>query len=403
MDTDNLDYSYLEQALILVQRLKDGLSSEPDDDVKCDAHRLFRHNPFQEITQSERQHLDKQLQRCLIMLGCHINSKNTVMVVDKRNMDNYTYGKNGVIKSKPSNSVKFTACKPRRSFIMLHVIAKVINLLQNDKYMTNRELYYLSKDICGSRVNGLNKIIEDLCCLVGCSRIHLRIVCQAKGLVFGHLKFEIKSGEVFDCMTTKEGMRVPTPQNPIVDIQSDAKFILIVEKDCVLQKMINQEESTNFVNDYKAIIFTAKGYPDVNSRAFLNLIWRKLNIPVFALTDADPYGMEIACCYKFGCYSSASEASYLTLPQMKWLGLLPSDVAQHTIPESRMINLTDSDEKKIQSLLKRPYLKTRPDWLDQLHLMRKVGKKAELESIDIEGDYLTRTYIPNKLRYASWL
>ena len=402
-DIDNLNYSFLEQFIIQLSRLKDEMDDEEPESSYSDKHRLFRKNPYEDIGIPNRQHLDQLLHRSLITLGGSIDTQGRVQVIDRRHLGNYVYEKNGVIRLKPKEEIKFSVCAPRKSYLMLHVVAKIINLIQYDKYMTNRELYYNSKEICSSRICRLNRVVDDLCCLLGCSRVHLRILCQSKGLIFGPLKFKLKTGEVFDCLESKEGTKLPTPQIPIVDIESDAKFIMIVEKDSVLQKILNQEETTNFIEKYKPILFTAKGYPDVNSRAFLNLLWRKLKIPIFALTDADPHGVDIACCYKFGCYGAASEASYLALPQMKWLGLLPVDVEKHDIPESSLINLTDNDIKKIESMLKKPSLQKRPDWLSQISLIREMNKKAELESIDTQGDYLTRTYLPNKLRYASWL
>jgi DNA topoisomerase VI subunit A len=222
-------------------------------------------------------------------------------------------------------------------------------------------------------------------------------------LVYGNLKFKLKNNEKFDCLSSNEGVRIPTPHIPIVDIESDARLIIIIEKDSVLQKIIKQESSTNFVDNYKVILFTARGYPDLNSRAFLKKLWMHLKIPIFALTDGDPHGAEIACCYKFGCFATASESSYLAIPQIRWLGLLPSDVEKHPISQSSLINLTENDHNKLKSMCKRPYLRRRTEWLYQLGLMRDMGKKAELESIDIHGDYLTRTFIPNKLRYASWV
>jgi meiotic recombination protein SPO11 len=399
---DSLAYSYLDQASIQLARLSDIIRKELDFDPEDD-HRLFKSNPFDDVKPNERRHLESKLLKALMTLGNHLYEKNSVLVVDTRNIENFMYGTHGVIRLKPVNRIKFSLCAPKKCSLMLLVVAKITNLIQEDKYMSKRELYYKTATLCGSKLQQLNIILDDLCCLLGCSRVHLRILCQPKGLVYGNLRFKLKNNESFDCLSSNEGTRIPTPQIPIVEIISDAKCIIIIEKDSVLQKIIKQEISTNFVDTYKVILFTARGYPDINSRAFLNKLWTHLRIPIFVLTDADPHGAEIACCYKFGCFATASEASYLAVPQIRWLGLLPSDVEKHPIPSSSLVNLTEHDYNKIKSLFKRPYLRRKTDWLNQLSLMRDMGKKAELECIDLLGDYLTRTFIPNKLRYASWL
>uniref|UniRef100_A0A6G1S5L9 DNA topoisomerase (ATP-hydrolyzing) n=1 Tax=Aceria tosichella TaxID=561515 RepID=A0A6G1S5L9_9ACAR len=329
--------------------------------------------------------------------------KNPTTVVDRRSSRNFKYGIHGVIRLKPRNNVKLVTMARRKCEFMLTIVDKITTLIEEDRYMSNRELYYKTASLTGFDTTQLSTVLDDLCCSLGCSRVHLRILNQPKGLVYGHLKFKLKDNESFDCLSTREGTRIPTPYIPITEIKSDAKCIIIIEKDSVLQKIIKQDKTTNFVDTYKVILFTARGYPDVNSRAFLNKVWLQLKIPIFVLTDADPHGAEIACCYKFGCYATASESAYLALPQVRWLGLLPSDVEKHQIPESKLVRLSANDNSKLKSLLKRPYLRRKPEWLDQLHLMRDRGTKAEIESIDIMGDYLTRTFIPNKLRFASWL
>lgn len=43
-----------------------------------------------------------------------------------------------------------------------------------------------------------------------------------------------------------------------------------------------------------------KGFPDINTRLMLRRIWEELQLPIFALMDADPHGIEIMCVYRFG-------------------------------------------------------------------------------------------------------
>lgn len=48
-----------------------------------------------------------------------------------------------------------------------------------------------------------------------------------------------------------------------------------------------------FYNTYPCVIITGKGQPDVATRLFLRKVKDTLNIPVFALVDADPYGLKV--------------------------------------------------------------------------------------------------------------
>ena len=54
----------------------------------------------------------------------------------------------------------------------------------------------------------------------------------------------------------------PRPLRQVDDIQSDALFILLVEKDAAFMRLAEDR----FYNTYPCIILTAKGQPDVASR-----------------------------------------------------------------------------------------------------------------------------------------
>lgn len=362
---------------------------------------------------------------------------NSLLIVNRRDLRNYSYDKSGVIMLKSKNELKFTVAGRDRQAILLHLIAKLLKLVEEGTYMSKRELYYKSIDFCranrkistqsstqsssgtqsqpnstqSSRSNSQKKMnseklfqaLNDLCCLIGCSKVHLHILSQSKGLVYGNLKFTLEDGQCYDCLENKEGTQLPTSRIPIVDISSNAKFVMIVEKDTIMRKLLNNEQISRFVETYKVILFTAKGYPDVSSRAFVKYLWTRLKIPILALTDADPHGIEIVCSFKFGSYSTAYESTYTSVPQIKWLGFLPSEITKLSIEESKTILQTPIDMKKLESLIIRPYLRDKKSWMTEILILKKLGRKAELEALDKDGTYLIETYLPNKLRFGSWI
>lgn len=432
---ENLELDYEEQCFMQIDKLSEELlQSEKKEPSYGNSYRLFRNNLFEDMDSERRQHLEKLLTHTLRSIGEHvkahlidlsracdpINSPTTgeevcpghgptsqVLCVNRGKKSNFLYDKDGVIHLKPKDQIQFSIIGPSKQSLMLHLVAKVLQLLETDTYMTKRELFYKSLEFCKtkkgpSKGSRLDSMLDDLCCLAGCSKVHLHILTQSKGVVYGDLKFRLKNGEYYECFKN-EGVLIPTPQSPIVEMTSDAKFIIVLEKDSIMQKILNLESTSGFVKRYKVILFTAKGYPDVNSRAFLNFLWTKLRIPILAFTDADPHGLEIVCCYKFGCYATAHEGARLAVPHIKWLGLLPEEVTRRSLPESKTKPLSSSDLLKINSLLARPYIKNRQSWCRQLIQLKTIGKKAELEALDIDGEYLVTSYLPNKLRYASWL
>lgn len=62
------------------------------------------------------------------------------------------------------------------------------------------------------------------------------------------------------------------------------------------------------------------------SRMFLSRITSELQIPVLALVDSDPYGLNILSVYMSGSKNMSYDSASLTTPDIKWLGLRPSDL-----------------------------------------------------------------------------
>ncbi len=48
------------------------------------------------------------------------------------------------------------------------------------------------------------------------------------------------------------------------------------------------------------MLIIGRGYPDLATRTFLKRLEAEFNLPMFALVDADPYGLEIVCTYALG-------------------------------------------------------------------------------------------------------
>lgn len=87
-----------------------------------------------------------------------------------------------------------------------------------------------------------------------------------------------------------------------------------------------------------------------------------LNLKVFALVDCDPYGIEIAAVIRWGSYAQASIAKCandpsiseeLMIPDLIWLGLLPSDVAELALTYRASTVMSVRDLRKLESVKKR--------------------------------------------------
>lgn len=98
----------------------------------------------------------------------------------------------------------------------------------------------------------------------------------------------------------------------------------------------------------------------------IHKLWDSLHVPILALADADPHGIEIVCVYKFGSLSLAHESSHLAVPCLKWIGIHPTDIERLSIPENALLPLTKQDVNKANALLQRAYIQQNPEWEHQL-------------------------------------
>jgi meiotic recombination protein SPO11 len=169
-----------------------------------------------------------------------------------------------------------------------------------------------------------------------------------------------------------------------------------------------------------------RGYPDVSTRAFLKWLTERLAVPSFALVDADPHGMEvwllldwgnrhalpticraqIMSVYCVGSRAMAHDAKNLSVPTLRWLGVLPSDLARYNLPKSARIPLGPRDTQKITSLLQREYIRGNAAWRRELELMAKLGYKAEVESLQSGHQglrFLSEHFLPDKLAKGLWV
>ncbi|XP_052037548.1 meiotic recombination protein SPO11 isoform X3 [Apodemus sylvaticus] len=293
------------------------------------------------------------------------------------------------IKSNSPKSVKKFA-------LILKILSMIYKLIQSNTYATKRDIYYTDSQLFGNQA-AVDSIIDDISCMLKVPRRSLHVLSTSKGLIAGNLRYMEEDGTRVQCADSATATAVPTN----IQGMQNAKFLLIVEKDATFQRLLDD----NFCSRMSpCIMVTGKGIPDLNTRLLVKKLWDTFQIPVFTLVDADPYGIEIMCIYKYGSMSMSFDAHNLTIPTIRWLGLLPSDVKRLNIPKDRLIPLTRHDQLKLDSLLRRPYITYQPFWKKEMEMMADSKMKAEIQALTfLSSGYLSRVYLPNKLRFGGWI
>lgn len=183
---------------------------------------------------------------------------------------------------------------------------------QRGIHVTKRDLFYTDVKLFKDQTQS-DAVLDDVACMVGCTRTSLHVVASDKGLVVGRLQFK-EAGDEIDCTRLGlTGKNIAPHVDRITDIRSDAKFVLLVEKEAAYMRLAEDR----FYNTFPCILMTGKGQPDVATRVFLNRITSQLKIPVFALVDADPYGLKILSVYMQGSKNMSYDSHHLTTPNIK--------------------------------------------------------------------------------------
>ena len=287
----------------------------------------------------------------------------------------------------------------RETTITARILSIVHELLEENIHATKREVFYNDVNLFKDQRES-DDALEDVAAMLNVERNALHVVASAKGAVIGRLRFR-ESNDLIDCRKMGTGGKAITPLvDTITNIESDAEFILVVEKDAAFIRLAEDK----FYDKYPSIIITGKGQPDIGTRMFLKLLVRELKLPVLALVDSDPFGLHIMLVYAVGSKRMSYETPFLTIPEIKWLGVRPSDLDKYKIPKSVRIPMTKNDIERGKQLLGEEFIKRRPEYVKEIELMLKTKEKAEIQALASKGfRFLTNTFLPEKIETGDWI
>ncbi|KAF4598029.1 endodeoxyribonuclease [Pleurotus pulmonarius] len=195
-------------------------------------------------------------------------------LADRRKImaDGYSPGTRSIYYPKNSQS---PSAKPFAQ--LLRVVDCIHEALIDDAPTTKRDVYY--KDVSLFKSQGVvDKIIDDLAATFHLERSDLNMRATSKGLVSGSsLHMHLHSGETIE-VTDAEG----------------------------------------------------KGYPDIATRQLVKTLSDNLpnTVPILALVDGDPYGLDILSTYKYGSNSLKHENHKMAAERVQWIGLRVGELAE---------------------------------------------------------------------------
>ncbi|MFX0179993.1 MAG: hypothetical protein ACFE78_07365 [Candidatus Hodarchaeota archaeon] len=282
---------------------------------------------------------------------------------------------------------------------LMRVLEVVTELLNENLHATKREVFYTDVNLFSEQKNS-DKSIEDVSTMLYTSRNSTHIVAAPRGSCVGRLRIRDRT-DIIDLEAQGSGGWTISPfLDQIEIIESDAEFILVIEKNAAMMRLAEDR----FWRKYPCILLTAQGVGNVATRMFLKRLNKELNLPTFTLVDSDPYGHYIHSVYLRGSKRLSYESPFLATPNIKLLGVLTRDLDKYQIPKAARIRMNKQDEKRTKDLLKEDFVKKNKAWETDLKLAIKLREKAEIQAFASHGfKFLTDEYLPEKLTTGDWI
>ncbi|KAJ1352866.1 Spo-11p [Parelaphostrongylus tenuis] len=278
-------------------------------------------------------------------------------------------------------------CQGKRLAYIMQCLSQIYHLIRNDQQSTKRDLYYEHKKLYETQ-SSLDRAVTSICDLLDEPRMALNIVSSSKGLLFGALAFMTDEEKLIDCRSQPILISESLENFRFI---SDAQFIIVVEKDAIFQKLIDEGYLDHFP---KSLLVTGKGYPDICTRKVLQCIVDHLAIPIYGLFDSDPHGIEIMLTYKYGSSLDSVEGRCCRVRQMQWLGFKPSDISSLPVVNHHFLKLNNRDFMKIRKIRRRAQTLGEHDVVDELSIFERIsGKTLSLTPFYFDIFQLDKMYL----------
>jgi DNA topoisomerase-6 subunit A len=271
-------------------------------------------------------------------------------------------------------------------------------LLKDGKSFTLRELYYQSKNfpiIDFEEQKESDEIVTDLEALLGVPREEFGLTPKENSKIFGDIDIEYRvpvrfKGKIENLMTSPDGKAIGMSIATAKFLNCKAKMVIAIEKDGIFRRFIEEEAYEKF----KAILIDTAGQAPRFARLLIRRLNQELKLPVYILTDADPWGVHIAGVIISGS-ANAAHIKGLVTPEAKWIGLWATDIKKYKLPT---LPMKDRDLKRLEELIQDKRYSS-DFWRNQLREFKELKRKAELESLSKHSlSFIVDEYIPDKLR-----
>src|SRR3989344_9494122 len=294
-----------------------------------------------------------------------------------------------------------------RKFVQTVEAASVAKeLIDVGKHLSLRETFYkMKRTLPNSDINLVdeqeesNAAIEDLELISGASRELLHINANKLGSVAGNVVIEDK-GDIIDWSKLGSGgWAIPSNVEEIVFKKVHAKFIIYLEKAAEWERL----HEDRVWDKQNCIIMSSQGQTTRGIRRLLQRLSSEHKLPIYVLTDFDPYGVYIYSVIKFGSISLAHMTEQLAIPNVRFLGITADDVIKYDL-KRHFIKLKDIDIDRLKQMSEYDWFKNHKNWLRQFKMMKEFGAKLEIQALSSRGiTFISESYLPEKIKAQEFI
>ncbi|MDD5177771.1 MAG: DNA topoisomerase IV subunit A [Candidatus Nanoarchaeia archaeon] len=335
--------------------------------------------------------------------------QNPTLIFPLRSLSNIEFDKKSATLKLGNKSAarSFFNVAHSKKFLQTVDIARIShNLLKEKKHASLRDVFYqMKRTIPGTKTNVVDdqaesdSVIEDMELITGCSREQLNINANKNGSVAGNVIVEDKGDTIDWSKMGSGGWSIPSNVEEIKFKKVNAKYILYMEKAAVWERL----HEDKFWEKQNCLIMSSQGQTTRGIRRLLQRLYDEYKLPIYVLTDLDPWGFYIYSVIKYGSISLAHMSEQLTIPGVKFLGITVDDIKKYGL-ESNLIKFKDVDIKRIDQIKDYDWFKDNKAWQHQLTELKKLKAKAEIQALSARGiSFISEKYLPEKIKNKEFI
>lgn len=283
----------------------------------------------------------------------------------------------------------------------LEVAAVSKELLNVGKHASLRDVFYqVKRTIPNTHINMVDdqvetdSALEDLELITGCSREQLNINANKNGSVAGKVIIEDRGDTIDWSKLGSGGWSIPSNVEEIEFKKVSAKFVLYMEKAAVYERLLEDK----FWDKQNCMIMSSQGQTTRGIRRLLQRLYEEHNVPIYVLTDLDPWGHYIYSVIKYGSISLAHMSEKLTIPGVRYLGIMTKDIEDYGL-QKNLIKLNEKDVARLNQIAGYDWFKDKKEWQKEFLSLKKLKSKAEIQALSARGiSFISDKYLPEKIK-----